>query len=257
MELMNQSFVVAHAALRQNQDLPPPGESERDRLILEHLEQVHLIARRIHERLPQSVNLDDMVSAGVLGLIAAVDQYDSTHGVKLSTYAEYKIKGAVLDSLRGIDWAPRKQRRRAREIEAAVAALEQDLQRTPFEEEVADRLGVSVSEYQAWLCECCGLTMGSLDAPQKVGMHGKLLQLELEDVGSLSPSQIAEREELEQLLTEAILKMPKLQQTVLYLYYYEELTLRQIADKTGLHESRISQLKSRGIVQLRSFLQPV
>lgn len=99
--------------------------------------------------------------------------------------------------------------------------------------------------------------MGSLDAPQKVGMHGKLLQLELEDVGSLSPSQIAEREELEQLLTEAILKMPKLQQTVLYLYYYEELTLRQIADKTGLHESRISQLKSRGIVQLRSFLQPV
>ncbi len=145
---MNQSFVVAHEALRQNQDLPPPRESERDRLILEHLEQVHLIARRIHERLPQSVNLDDMVSAGILGLIAAVDQYDSTQGVKLSTYAEYKIKGAVLDSLRGMDWAPRKQRKRAREIEAAVAALEQDLQRAPLEEEVADRLGVSVPEYQ-------------------------------------------------------------------------------------------------------------
>ena len=97
--------------------------------------------------------------------------------------------------------------------------------------------------------------MGSLDAPQKLGQHGRLLQLELRDPATLSPSQIAEREELEHQLTEAILKMPKLQQTVLQLYYYEELTLRQIADKTGLHESRISQLKSRGIMQLRSYLQ--
>lgn len=252
---MNPSFVAAHEALRPDQDLFAPAQSARDKLILDHLEQVHLIARRIHERLPQSVNLDDMVSAGILGLIAAVDQYDSTHGVKLSTYAEYKIKGAVLDSLRGMDWAPRKQRKRAREIEVAIAALEQDLQRAPSEDEVAGRLGVSVPEYQSWLCECCGLTMGSLDAPQKVGMQGRLLQLELQDVATLSPSQIAEREELEHQLTEAIRKMPKLQQTVLQLYYYEELTLREIADRTGLHESRISQLKSRSILELRAYLR--
>lgn len=252
---MNQVLGVPQEASRLNQNPSRATESERDRLILEHLDQVRLIARRIHERLPQSVNLDDMVSAGVLGLIAAVDQYDGTHGVKLSTYAEYKIKGAVLDSLRGMDWAPRQQRKRAREIEAAIAALEQDLQRVPFEEEVADRLGVSISEYQGWLCECSGLTLGSLDAPQKLGNEGRLLQLELEDLVTLSPSQMAERDELEHHLTQAIRKMPKLQQTVLRLYYFEELTLRQIASRTGLHESRISQLKSRGIVQLRSYLQ--
>jgi RNA polymerase sigma factor for flagellar operon FliA len=255
MELMNESFVVPHEALRQTRDLLPPAENERDRLILEHLDQVHLIAKRIHERLPHSVNLEDLRSAGVLGLIAAVDQYNPAHGVKLSTYAEYKIKGAVLDALRGMDWAPRQHRKRAREIEAAVAALEQDLQRAPFEEEVAHRLGVSVTEYQMWLCECGGLTMGSLDAPQRAGTQGRLLQLELEDAAALSPSQMAEQGELAQQMTQALLKMPKPQQTVLQLYYYEELTLRQIAERTGLHESRISQLKSRGIAQLRSYLQ--
>src|SRR5919205_31199 len=103
----------------------------REQLILEHLPQVKLIARRIHDRLPGSVSLDDLISTGVVGLIAAIDRYDAAHDVKLKTYAEYKIRGAILDNLRGLDWAPRQQRKRAKLIEGAIASLEQLLQRTP------------------------------------------------------------------------------------------------------------------------------
>src|SRR3954453_20787040 len=115
---------------------------ERERLIMEHLPQVRLIARRIHERLPESISLDDLVSTGIIGLISAIDRFDSSHNVKLKTYAEYKIRGAILDSLRGLDWAPRQQRKRAKQIEAAIGQLQQKLQRTPTEEEIAAELKV-------------------------------------------------------------------------------------------------------------------
>src|SRR5438270_11855553 len=136
---------------------------ERDRLIVEHLPQVRLLARRIHDRLPASVSLDDLISTGVIGLIAAIDRYDPRHDVKLKTYAEYKIRGAILDSLRGLDWAPRQQRRRARLIENAIAELEQSYQRMPTEEEIAAHLRLSVEDYQGWLSEARGLTLGSLE----------------------------------------------------------------------------------------------
>ncbi len=119
---------------------------ERDRLILEHLPQVRLIARRIHERLPESVCLDDLISSGIIGLISAIDRFDPKHNVKLKTYAEYKIRGAILDSLRGLDWAPRQQRKRTKQIEAAIATLEQQLKRMPTEEEIAAELKVSIDE---------------------------------------------------------------------------------------------------------------
>src|SRR5438552_9213214 len=119
---------------------------ERERLILEHLPQVRLIARRIHERLPESVNLDDLVSTGTIGLIAAIDRFDSSHNVKLKTYAEYKIRGAILDSLRGLDWAPRQQRKRAKQIETAISAVEQRFHRTPNEEEMEVELDLSDEE---------------------------------------------------------------------------------------------------------------
>src|SRR6266478_1864435 len=117
---------------------------ERERLIMEHLPQVRLIARRIHERLPESVSLDDLISTGVVGLISAIDHFDPSHNVKLKTYAEYKIRGAILDSLRGLDWAPRQQRKRAKQIEAAIVAAEHRLHRTASEEEIAAELGLSL-----------------------------------------------------------------------------------------------------------------
>lgn len=226
----------------------------REQLILEHLPQVKLIARRIHERLPVSVSLDDLISTGVVGLIAAIDRYDASHDVKLKTYAEYKIRGAILDSLRGLDWAPRQQRKRAKLIEAAIAALEQQHQRMPSEEEIAAHLNLSVAEYQDWLCEARGLTLGSLENAGTEEEGCDLLRY-LADSDQDWPSQIVERSELERLLTEAIKKMPHLERTVLSLYYYEEMTLREIAKIVDLHESRISQLKSQAILRLRSYMQ--
>src|SRR5271166_1949149 len=143
-------------------DAGAAATEERERLILEHLPQVRLIARRIRDRLPENVSLDDLVSAGIVGLIAAVDQYDPRHNVKLKTYAEHKIRGAILDSLRGLDWAPRQKRRKAKQIEAAIAAAEQKLQRTPSEEEIASELGQTLEQYHGWLVDSRGLNLGSL-----------------------------------------------------------------------------------------------
>ncbi len=120
------------------------GEDERERLILEHLPQVRLIARRIQERLPESVTLEDLISTGVIGLISAIDNFDPSHNVKLKTYAEYKIRGAILDSLRGLDWAPRQKRRKAKQIEAALSRAEQRLKRSPTEDEIAYELEISL-----------------------------------------------------------------------------------------------------------------
>src|SRR3954454_23545078 len=139
------------------------NEDERERLILEHLPQVRLIARRIQERLPESVALDDLVSTGVLGLISAIDNFDPAHNVKLKTYAEYKMRGAILDSLRGLDWAPRQKRRRAKQIEAAISTAEQKLQRAPVEEEIAAQLDLSLDEYRGWLVEIRGLNFGNVE----------------------------------------------------------------------------------------------
>src|SRR5437588_12986633 len=126
---------------------------ERERLILEHLPQVRLIARRIQERLPENISLEDLISTGVLGLISAIDNFDPEHAVKLKTYAEYKIRGAILDSLRGLDWAPRQKRRKSKQIESAIATAEQRLKRAPAEEEVAAQLGIPLEEYHRWLVE--------------------------------------------------------------------------------------------------------
>lgn len=226
----------------------------REQLILEHLPQVKLIARRIHERLPVSVSLDDLISTGVLGLIAAIDRYDPRHDVKLKTYAEYKIRGAILDSLRGLDWAPRQQRKRSKLIESAIAVLEQEYHRTPTEEEIAAHLELSVAEYQDWLTDSRGLTLGSLENAGTEEEGCDLLRY-LSDSNEQWPSQIVERGELERLLAESIEKMPHLERTVLSLYYYEEMTLREIAKIVDLHESRISQLKSQAILRLRSYMQ--
>src|SRR5271165_1379191 len=136
---------------------------EREQLILDHLPQVRLIARRIHERVPESVNLDDLVSTGVVGLISAIDRFDASLNVKLKTYAEYKIRGAILDSLRGLDWAPRQQRKRSKQIESAISAAEQKLHRMPTEEEIAAELNVGIAEYHEWLVDIRGVNLGSLE----------------------------------------------------------------------------------------------
>jgi len=228
------------------------SDDERERLILQHLPQVRLIARRIQERLPENISLEDLISTGVIGLIAAIDNFDPSHNVKLKTYAEYKIRGAILDSLRGLDWAPRQKRRRAKRIEAAISAAEQRLKRAPDEQEIAEELEISLEEYHEWLVEIRGLNIASLE--YTTGEHGKDLLHYLPDTDDNLPSKVLEKSELERLLAEGIDGIPSMERTVLGLYYQEELTLREIAQVVKLHESRISQLKSQAILRLRSHM---
>jgi RNA polymerase sigma factor for flagellar operon FliA len=228
------------------------GDAERERLILEHLPQVRLIARRIQERLPDNIILEDLVSTGVLGLISAIDHFDASQNVKLKTYAEYKIRGAILDGLRGLDWAPRQKRRKAKQIEAAIAVVEQRLQRSPAEEEIAAQLEIPIEEYHHWLVEIRGLNVASLESTGAA--HGRDMLNYLRDSGQNLPSTLLEKSELERLLAESIDGIPKMERQVLILYYHEELTLREIALVVHLHESRISQLKSQAILRLRSHL---
>ncbi|MFN7650799.1 MAG: sigma-70 family RNA polymerase sigma factor [Acidobacteriota bacterium] len=228
--------------------------NDREQLILDHLPQVRLIARRIHERLPGSVSLDDLVSTGIVGLIAAIDHFDPKMNVKLKTYAEYKIRGAILDSLRGMDWAPRQQRKRVKEIERTIGILEQRLQRAPSEDEIATELNLSMQEYHEWLIDVRGINLGSLEGSGNDEEGRDLLRF-VSDNEENWPSRLLERSELERLLAEAIERMPYVERTVLSLYYHEELTLREIAKVVKLHESRVSQLKSQAILRLRSNLE--
>ncbi len=228
------------------------NEDERERLILEHLPQVRLIARRIQERLPENICIEDLISTGVIGLISAIDNFDPGHKVKLKTYAEYKIRGAILDSLRGLDWAPRQKRQKSKQIEGAIAVLEQHLHRAPTEEEIAAQLELSLAEYHEWLVEIRGLNIASLEYSGTD--QGKDLLQYLPDKQEDLPSTLLERSELERLLAEGIDKILEIERTVLSLYYNEELTLREIAQIVKLHESRISQLKSQAILRLRSQL---
>jgi RNA polymerase sigma factor FliA len=226
------------------------SDDEREQLILEHMPQVRLIARRIQERLPENISLDDLISTGVIGLIAAIDNFDPTQNVKLKTYAEYKIRGAILDSLRGLDWAPRQKRRQSKRIEAAIAVAEQRLQRAPTEEEIAAQLEITIEEYHEWLVEIRGLNIASLEYTP--GDQGKDLLHYLSAGEENLPSTLLEKSELERLLAKGIDGIPPMERTVLGLYYTEELTLREIAQVVNLHESRISQLKSQAILRLRT-----
>jgi RNA polymerase sigma factor FliA len=228
------------------------SEVERERLILEHLPQVRLIARRIQERLPKNISLDDLVSTGVLGLISAIDNFDPNHNVKLKTYAEYKIRGAILDSLRGLDWAPRQKRRKTKQIEAAIVSAEQRLKSTPTEEDIAGELGISLEEYHEWLVEIRGLNIASLEFAGNE--QGRDMLHFLPDNEENLPSTLLEKSELERLLAESIGQIPEIEKTILGLYYQEEFTLREIAEVVRLHESRISQLKSQAILRLRARL---
>jgi RNA polymerase sigma factor for flagellar operon FliA len=230
------------------------NSAERDRLILENLPQVRLIARRIHDKLPESVSLDDLVSTGVVGLITAIDNFDPSQNVKLKTYAEYKIRGAILDSLRELDWAPRQKRKKAKQIEAAISAAEQRLHCAPSEEDVAQELSISLDEYHGWLVEVRGVNIGSLEYVGGDEEGRDLLQF-VSDRENDWPSALFERAELEKLLASAIDKMPEVERTVLGLYYHNELTLREIASVMSLHESRVSQLKSQAVLRLRTYME--
>ncbi len=224
---------------------------EREQLIIEHLPQVRLIARKIHERLPDTVMLDDLLSAGTVGLIQAIDNFDPRQNVKLRTYAEFRIRGAILDSLRDTDWAPRMKRRLARELEDAISRAEQRLHRSPEEAEIAAELRISVEEYRQKLSEIAGLDVGELEFLQDE-RESPVLMKYIATPEDDSPALQLERAELERLIAGCLDGIPKIEKTVLGLYFHEELTLKEIGEVMGLHYSRVSQIKSQAIIRLRN-----
>jgi len=230
--------------------------ARREALVLQHLPQVRLIAKRIHDRLPSYIAVDDLISAGVVGLIGAIDNFDPLLNVQLNTYAERRIRGAIMDSLREMDWAPRETRKKAKLIEAAIHRAKQALGREPLEEEIAAELDISSAEYQKWLTEVQSAELQRLEYVAGEGGRGDLLNF-ISDEEENRPSQIVERSALERVLALAIDRMPKTERTVLTLYYYEELNLREIAEVMGLHLSRIHQLRVQAVLRLRSHLERV
>jgi RNA polymerase sigma factor for flagellar operon FliA len=241
--------IVAAAAYSYPADLI--SAEERERLIIEHLPQVRLIARKIHEKLPDTVALEDLLSAGVIGLINAIDNFDPSQNVKLRTYAEFRIRGAILDSLRETDWAPRMKRRLARELQEAVARAEQKFGRVPEEDEIARELGISVEEYRRQLTEIAAIDIGELEFLRDDRENSVVLKY-VAASDEDSPAIQLERTELEKLIATSIERIPKVERTVLALYFHEELTLREIGEVLGMHYSRVSQIKTQAILRLRN-----
>ncbi len=207
---------------------------------------------RIHEKLPPNVELDDLISAGVVGLVAAVDNFDPNRNTTLRTYAEYKIRGAILDSIRGLDGIPSHKRKRLKLVQQAISNAEKKLKATPGEDDIAAELNISLAEYQQWMLELRGVSLGSLQIVD--GEEVDLLQFVTDDEAS-TPARLLERSELERVITSGMKKMPENERTVLSLYYKEELNLREIASIMDLHTTRISQLRAQGILRLRSLME--
>ncbi|MCB9384908.1 MAG: FliA/WhiG family RNA polymerase sigma factor [Bryobacterales bacterium] len=231
------------------------SKPDRDELILEHLPQVKMIASRIHDRLPESVCLDDLISAGVLGLIDAVDHFDATLNLKLKTYAEHKIRGAILDSLRSLDWAPRNKRKKAKMIEAAITVQEARLHRAPTEDEVAAHLEVSLEEYRRWLVETRAVNLAPMEQGPTGDSEGSDVLRFVSADDDEWPTTLFERAELRRLVARTVGGLPEVERTIVTLYYGKELTLREIAKVVALHETRVSQLKTQAILRLRSALR--
>ncbi len=228
----------------------------RESLVLEHLPQVRLIAKRIHDRLPDYVSLDDLISTGVIGLLSAIDNFDPSLNVQLNTYAERKIRGAILDGLRETDWAPREVRKKSRLIEAAIHRAKQRVGREATEEEIAAELSIAPAEYQRWLTEVRNVELERLEGAGGEAPSNNLLKV-VSDGEESSPSRIVERHELERILALAIDRIPKVERTVLQMYYYEDLSLREIGVVLGVHLSRVAQMRTQSILRLRSHLQRV
>ena len=227
------------------------SSEERERLILEHLPQVRLVARKIHGRVPGNVSFDDLVSTGILGLISAIDHFDSSRHVHLKTYAEHRIMGAILDSLRRLDWAPRQQRKHAKQIDAAIASTTQRLHRAPTEQEIAAELHLTVARYHQWQIDTQGVNLSRLESNARENSGSRDLLRMLSGDAHEWPSALLERKELQRTLASAIAEIPATEQAVLSMRYRDGLTLREIAKIVGLHESRISQLKSQAVLRLR------
>jgi RNA polymerase sigma factor for flagellar operon FliA len=239
----------------------PPGAGtnpvltgEQERVLLEHLPIVRFLARRIHERLPQHVDIEDLVSAGVVGLMDAFSKFDPAKKVQFRSYAQFRIRGAILDSLRTLDWSPRELRRKGRAVEEAIRVLTARDGRAPGESEIAAEMGLALEDYQQLLGDLKGLEIGTL--------HMERNEDSGEEELAYVPGRPEEdplfrclRGELEDRLAEANANLPDRERLVMTLYYYEEMTMREIGLALGVVESRVSQVHASAVAHLRGALK--
>ena len=234
-----------------------PDKDVRDRLILTYAPLVKYVAGRLGAGLPAHVDESDLVSYGLLGLIDAIERFNPERNVKFETYAISRIRGAIIDELRSLDWVPRSVRARARAIERAIAQLEARLMRAPTDEEIAAKLGLSQEELDESLLEISRSSIGALDelwsSPTGSGDAVALVDA-LEDPHAVAPGGEIETTELKETIGEGIAALPEREKLVITLYYYEELTLREIGEVLGVTESRVSQLHTKAILRLKARL---
>jgi len=225
---------------------------DQERLLLEQLPQVRYIARRIHDRLPAHIPYDDLVQAGILGLMEALHKYDPSKNVELKTYAKHRIQGAILDSLRNLDWSPRSLRKKARQLEQAHQRLRAQFGRPATEPEVAIELGMELSELQHLLGELRGLDLGSLQEEYtESGQERDTLAAPVESPEQEPFTRCLEGE-LREILSRAVGELQPRERQVLSLYYFEELTMKEVGAVLGVGEARVSQIHSAALVRLRA-----
>jgi len=233
-------------------------DMEREQKILEHLKQVESIAKRICRKIPACIELEDLISAGILGLIKAIEKFDPEHGVKLKTFAEHRIRGAILDSLRDLDWAPRDLRHKNRNMQTVCGTLEQRLGRAATDEEKSDAMGINLSELHR-LTDCIErMHVRSLETMLHSEDNGTTgLGNRVVDYTCKCPSEVYEKHEMRTIMDAAIEDLPKRERMVVCLYYYEQINMAQIAEIMGVNESRISQVHARAMQRLRMRLHSV
>ena len=227
--------------------------ANRDDLILQHLPTVRFVAKRVYERMPQHVDLDDLISAGLVGLIDAAARFDSSKQVQFKSYAQFRIRGAILDSLRLTDWSPRELRRKGRAVAEAIRGLSARLNRTPSDAEIAHEMGMDLLTFQHVTGELKGLEVGSLNLPRTEDVGDEELDYvpapaDEDPLARLIKGQTQER------LAAAIELLPERERLTLTLYYFEELTMKEIGLVLGVVESRVSQIRTSAVSRLRTTL---
>jgi len=229
-------------------------ERARERLVIAYSPLVKYVSGRMASGLPAHVEEADLISYGLGGLISAIERFELEREIKFETYAITRIKGAIIDELRSLDWVPRSVRTRARAIERANAKLEHKLQRAPIDDEMADELEMTVSDFQDALLQISNSTIAALDELWTVsGASGDQVSLldTLQDPGAPDPAAVMDATDLKDRIADAIARLPEREKLVVALYYYENLTLREIGEVLGVTESRVSQLHTKAVLRLR------
>lgn len=232
----------------------------KEEVILEHTPLVRYIVNRIAVRLPSHIDLDDLQSTGVIGLMDAIDKYDPEKNCKFKTYAEFRIKGAILDQLRALDWVPRSVRQRSRKLESAYGELEQELGRAATEEEVAEAMGLDMDKFHTLVNQVRGISMINLEEVRGTNADGEsagTFSDVIEDVNSENPFDSIKLLENKSLISDTIASMPEKERLVVSLYYYEDLNMKEIGNVLGITESRVCQIHTKAVQRLRSKLRSV